>query len=366
MNYDRLLFIFLFSMSFTFAISPFVIGFLYKYKVWKQRDELKIIENQMKKKPTPRMGGILFIAAVFFTTIFFNWNRQYTYVPVGVMMMAGALGITDDFLLIFGRERTVATVKDSFRGIVHDGLVRKIGHVMLIPWRAYASLFSGFNSSEGKELFPHERIFIYLVISCMVMWWFYFKLNFPGKDILWLPFGFSLTIGALMIPFIILTVFTTTIAVALTDGLDGLLANLAIAAFGGFGLIAITQNAVPLALFCATMIGALFAYLYFNIKPARIWMGEVGSVALGATLATVAVLLNRPILLYVIGLLFFIDFMSTFLQVYSVKIFHRRLFPIAPIHHYFEKIGWDESKIVIRAAIIAWTLTFVGVWLSSK
>ncbi|MEI7603944.1 MAG: phospho-N-acetylmuramoyl-pentapeptide-transferase [bacterium] len=364
MDYNRLFFIYIFVLSLCFAISPFIIHILYKYKVWKQRDELKIIENQMKKKPTPRMGGIIFILGVFFTTLLFNWDRQYTYVPTGVMMMGAALGATDDILQIFGRKRAVTTFTDGIKGIVKDSIFRKIINILLIPWRAYSSLFSGFNSSEGKELFPHERIFIYLIISVVVMWWFYFKLDLPGKNELWLPFGMSLTIGWLMIPFIIGIVFTTTVAVALTDGLDGLLASLAIVSFAAFGIISVLQGAYSLATFCVTMVGALMAYLYFNIKPARIWMGEVGSVALGTTLATVAVLLNRPILLIIIGLMYFIDFFSVLIQVYGVKIFHKRLLPIAPIHHWFEKLGWDESKIVVRAFIVAWVIAVIGVWLS--
>ena len=367
MNYDNVLFIFLFALGISFLCAPIIINMLYRFRVWKRKEYIQDIANQAQKKNTPIMGGLIFIVGVLITTLLFNRQREFTYVPLAVMMISAALGFTDDMISIFGRGRAVKTLKDSFHAITGDySFFHKLLQILLIPWRAYASLFSGFNSSDGKELFPHERILVYLITGFIVAWWFYFKISWPTRDILWLPFGLSITIGWLMIPFIILVVFGTTVAVAITDGLDGLLASLSIPAFTAFGIIATIQGSAPLALFCATMVGALFAYLYFNIKPARIWMGDTGSVALGATLATVAVLLNRPILILVVGLLFIIDFLSSTIQVYGVKIFHRRFLPYAPIHHWFEKIGWDESKIVMRAMIIAWVLAFIGVWLAFK
>lgn len=369
MDFDKIIYIFFFALIISFTAAPFIINFLYKNRVWKRRqtDLLQMVANQADeyKNRTPILGGLIFIFGTVVTTVLFNLDRQYTFVPLGVLIIAATLGFTDDFISIIGRARTVKTMKDTVRTLQgKTNIFNKIHSILVFPWRMYASIFSGFNSSDRKELFPHERILIYLITGAIVAWWFYFKISWPDKDLLWLPFHLSINIGILMVPFIVIAVIGTTTAVAITDGLDGLLASLAIPAFTSFGIIAILQGSAPLAYFCATMVASLLAYLYFNIKPARVWMGDMGAVALGATLATVAVLLSKPILLLVIGLLFVIDFASSFIQVYGVKIFKRRLLPIAPIHHWFEQLGWDESKIVMRANIAAWVLCILGVWLS--
>ena len=367
MDYNKLFYIFLFGLIFSFAISPLIINALYKYKVWKRKEYIQNIENQAKKKNTPIMGGLIFVIGTLVITFLFNRNREYTYIPMAVIAISSTLGFTDDLISIFGRGRTIRTLKDTAAIISgHNNIIYKFIHIILIPWRLYSSLFVGFNSGDGKELFPHERIFVYFITAGIVAWWFYYKISWPDKDILWLPFNLSITIGVLVIPFIILLIIGTTTAVAITDGLDGLLASLAITSFVSLGVIAYIQSSFYLAVFCATMVGSLFAYLYFNIKPARIWMGDTGAVALGATMATVAVLLNRPILIFVLGLLYFIDLGSSFIQVYGVKVFHKKLLPIAPIHHWFEKLGWDESKIVIRATILSWVLGVIAIWLSTQ
>lgn len=367
MNYDEILLLFCFSFFFSTVIGIPIIAILYKYKVWKRRLEVAVqIENQALKKNTPILGGLIFVVGITVTTMLFNWERQYTYVPVGVLILSFLLGAADDLLSIFSRQRAFRTIKDSLLGLSSGNIGQKIVHFLSLPWRAWASLFSGFKSSDRRELFAHERIVIYLIIGATVAWWFYYKVDWVDKSILWLPFNWSIYIGPVMIAVIILVVVGMSIAVNITDGLDGLVTSISIPAFMGYAIIAALQGLTSITLFCVTVVGALFAFLYFNVKPARVWMGDAGAVAIGATLAIIAIITGKIVLLLPIGALFIIDFMSSFIQVYGVKLFHKRLLPYAPLHHWFEKIGWDEGKIVARAMIIEFILVVISIWLSTK
>ena len=149
-------------------------------------------------------------------------------------------------------------------------------------------------------------------------------------------------------------------AVNISDGLDGLAGGLLVMSFSAFGVIALLQGHIKLAGFCFTVVGALLSYLWFNIYPARFFMGDVGSFAFGTSLGVVAMMTNTLFLLPIIGVLFVVEAGSSLLQIISKKLFHRKIFISAPIHHHLEATGWPEVKVTMRFWVIAGVAAFIG------
>ena len=192
-------------------------------------------------------------------------------------------------------------------------------------------------------------------------WYFFAKI---GIDVVHVTFLGDWTLGWLIIPLFAFVVVATGNAVNISDGLDGLAGGLVSISYGAFGIIAILQGQFLLAGFCFTVVGALLSYLWFNIYPARFFMGDVGSFALGTSLGVVAILTNTLFLLPVIGFVFVIEAGSSLIQIVSKRVFKRRVFISAPIHHHLEAIGWPETKVTMRFWVIAYVAAFVGVLLA--
>ena len=180
-------------------------------------------------------------------------------------------------------------------------------------------------------------------IGVALGYWFYAVLGFSAVHI---PFYGSVDLGWFIVPLFAFAVVATGNAVNISDGLDGLAGGLAAIAFGGFGVIALLQGNPMIAGFCFTVVGALLSYLWFNIHPARFFMGDVGSFALGTSLGVVAMLTNTFLLLPVIGFLFVVEAGSSALQIFSKRVFKRKIFISAPIHHHLEAKGWPAPKVL--------------------
>jgi phospho-N-acetylmuramoyl-pentapeptide-transferase len=198
-------------------------------------------------------------------------------------------------------------------------------------------------------------------ISLALGWYFFVKLGFSDIHI---PFYGDLALGWLIVPLFAFAVTATSNAVNISDGLDGLAGGLLVAAYGAFGAIAVFQGQTILAGFCFTVLGALLSYLWFNIHPARFFMGDVGSFALGTSLGVVAMLTNTLFLLPVIGIVFVVEAGSSLLQITSKKLFHKKIFLSAPIHHHLEAKGWPEPKVTMRFWVISFIAAFIGVLLA--
>ena len=155
-----------------------------------------------------------------------------------------------------------------------------------------------------------------------------------------------------------------TFAVNETDGLDGLSGGTLAIAFASYGLIALVEGQVALAAFCGIIIGALLAFLWFNIYPARFFMGDTGSTALGMTLGVIAFLTNSVAVLPIIGFIFVLEAASLIIQVISKKFFKRKVFLVAPIHHHFEALGWPETKVTMRFWVISAVMGIIGVMIA--
>lgn len=195
------------------------------------------------------------------------------------------------------------------------------------------------------------------VLAAGLGWFFFAKL---GYSAIHMPFVGSIELGWLIIPLFMLAVVSTSNAVNISDGLDGLAGGLLMISFGTFGVIAVMQGNIGIAGFCFTVVGALLSYLWFNIYPARFFMGDVGSFAYGTALGVVAMLTNTIFLLPIIGAIFVVEAGSSLVQLISKRFFGRKVFISAPIHHHLEAVGWPETKVTMRFWVIACVAAFLG------
>lgn len=310
-------------------LTPVYTFFAYRYKFWKKQrttsttGELlevftKLHANKFKRN-IPTMAGIISVVAITVVTLAFNLDRGQTWLPLAALVGGGFVGLLDDIINIRGKNLGVAGLRSSFKFIMIVG------------------------------------------ISIALGWFFFVKLGFGDIH---LPFLGDLHIGWLIVPLFAFAVTATSNAVNISDGLDGLAGGLLAASYGAFGVIALFQGQAMLAGFCFTVLGALLSYLWFNIYPARFFMGDVGSFALGTSLGVVAMLTNTLFLLPVIGILFVVEAGSSLVQIISKRLFHRKVFISAPIHHHLEAKGWPETKVTMRFWIIGCIAAFVGVLLA--
>ena len=328
MEFIRILFLSTAAFIVAILATPILTHFLYRYKLGKQiRDASEApvyAKLHAAKAGTPTMGGILVwgtVLVVILITSATTWSflsRSETLLPLGVMLASAVVGLVDD---IFN--------------------IKKRG-------------------SHGGGLRMRHRLFIYTVIAVVGAWWFYTKLQW---DILHVPFFGNFNIGAWYVPFFIVVLVATSFSVNETDGLDGLAAGSLLAGYGAYGVIAFLLGRYDLAVFCGVVIGALLAFLWFNIFPARFFMGDTGAMSLGITLGIIAMLTNYALLLPIIGFVFVLESVSVLIQLSSKALFKRKVFITSPIHHHLEAVGWPEPKIVMRFWIIAVVMASLGIML---
>lgn len=326
------------TVAFIFAMvwTPLLTNFLYKHKLGKQiRDDGTtpiFTKMHAHKAGTPTMGGLLiWVTVLIFSVLFFylakflpgeffkNLNflsRSQTLLPLGCLVASALIGLADDFL---------------------D--VRKMGH-----------------KNRGIK-FSHKLI-LYAIIALIGACWFYFKLDW---DVAHIPFLGNFSLGWYYILFFIAVVVGTAFAVNQTDGLDGLAGGTLLISFASYGIILFATQKYDLASFCGVIVGALLAFLWFNINPARFFMGDTGSISLGITLAIVALYTNTVFILPFLGFIFVIEAFSSIIQLTSKKLrAGKKIFLSSPIHHHLEALGWPESKIVMRFWVIAGVSAVVG------
>lgn len=326
---DALLQIFLLStIAFLLAmvLTPVYTFAAYRYKFWKrQRTEsttgevLKIftkLHAAKFKRNIPTMAGMVFVLAITVVTFFFNLDRAETWLPLAALAGGALVGLIDDIINIRGGGKGVAGLRSQLKFLMIAAIGVGLG------------------------------------------WFFFAKL---GIDTVHVPFIGDWNLGWFIIPLFAFVVVATGNAVNISDGLDGLAGGLAAMAFGGFGIIAILQGNTLLAGFCFTVVGALLSYLWFNIYPARFFMGDVGSFALGTSLGVVAMLTNSLFILPIIGIVFVFEAGSSLIQIFSKKVFKRKIFISAPVHHHLEAKGWPETKVTMRFWVIAAVASFIGV-----
>lgn len=353
------------SCVFAFAWSPLLSHLLYKYKVIKSpKVELTHTHGDSIKAKTPIMGGILVILTVAIITYAFNWERSFTWVPIGVMLLAAGLGAIDDLLNIYGtrrRNRSIAQVLTLIR--VHQNYAVRLWLLITLPWTIFkrASLMLG--SHPGKGVYVHEKLLFQFLAGGIAAWWIYFKLG-AAWHFLNIPFVGQYHVGWLIIPIIIFMIVFTANAVNIADGMDGLAGGMLIPTFGALALLSWTGGFTELTVLNATVVGALITYTYFNIKPARFMMGDVGSLGLGALLAINALAIGENVSLIFLAFVFYVEATTVIIQVCGRIILRRRIFRMAPLHHHFELSGWSEEKTIMRFWIVHAFMVLVGIWIS--
>lgn len=221
--------------------------------------------------------------------------------------------------------------------------------------------FFGFKESGFFGIRMRTKLLLQIFLSAVIASLMYFEL---GISILHIPFIGTFELGLLYIPFATLVIVSFTNAVNITDGLDGLASGILMISLFGLWFLSASILDVPLAVFIAMWLGSLVSFLYFNVFPARLWMGDVGALSFGATLAVVGLLLGKVAALTIIGFIFVLEIASSALQLFSKKYRKKKLFPAAPLHLSLQHHGWEEPKIVQRAWLIQIILTIFGVWLA--
>ncbi|MEI6850565.1 MAG: phospho-N-acetylmuramoyl-pentapeptide-transferase [Candidatus Saccharibacteria bacterium] len=310
-------------------ITPVYTLLAYKYKFWKKQrtnsttgEKLEVftkLHAEKFKRNIPTMAGIIFVLSIVVITLIFNLNRGQTWLPLAALIGGAFVGLLDDIINVRGSGKGVAGLRSSIK-------------------------------------------FTMIVAIGLVLGWFFFeKLHFVS---VYIPFWQSLTIGWAIVPLFAFAVVATSNAVNISDGLDGLAGGLVSISFVTFGIIALFQSQFLLAGFCFTVVGALLSYLWFNIYPARFFMGDVGSFALGTSLGVVAMLTNTLFLLPIIGIIFVIEAGSSLIQIISKRVFGKRVFISAPYHQHLEASGWPETKVTMRFWIIAVVAAFLGILLA--
>ncbi|MBD7907215.1 phospho-N-acetylmuramoyl-pentapeptide-transferase [Sporosarcina gallistercoris] len=262
-------------------------------------------QAHMKKAGTPTMGGLIFLVAILIATPILSYINgvltTQTIVLLLVLVGFGIIGFIDDFIIVVMK-----------RNLGLTSLQKLIGQIII-------------------------AIFAFFLL----------KLG-PFDTVISIPFtGFEIDMGIFYVVFLIFWLVGFSNAVNLTDGLDGLVSGTSSIAFSAFGILAVSYNQQDIAMFSFVVSGAMLGFLLFNMKPARVFMGDTGSLALGGALAMISMLIKQEFLLLIIGIVYVIETLSVIIQVISFKTTGKRVFKMSPIHHHFELSGWSEWKVVL-------------------
>jgi len=308
-------------------LTPLYTTVAYRLQLWKRPRALSLsgqpatvfnsLHAEKHKRHIPTMAGIIFILATSLITLAANLSRPETWLPLAAFAGAAAVGLLDDII----------NIRSNGKGVA--GLPSRL------------------------------KLLLITIIGLVGGWYFYNKLG--TSSIHWPGVHGNMHIGWLIVPLFMLVVVATANAVNISDGLDGLAGGLTANAFTVYAVIAALEHRYGVAGFCMTLVGALLSYTWFNVFPARFFMGDIGSFALGTALGVVAMLTNTVLLLPIIGLVFVAEAGSVILQVLSKKLRNgKKIFRVSPVHHHFEAIGWPETKVTMRFWVIGQVAGLIG------
>ncbi len=411
----------LFAFAIVLVLTPWFVQFLRKNNIGKQlrvetvdgKDPAIFRTYHQSKFGTPTMGGLIIWGGIFITVFFSRFlalpglvehsllQRGQVYLPLFVLFSLGILGGFDDYLNIIGTDE--ARMRRAMKRIktfvlasavvvipaalyvfinylktptVETDASLAVGLIGVTVWYAFFLFVMIFFALSGvvlddvlqKVLLGQRRkgglgvmpkILSLLILSLIGALWFYVKLDISSIHI---PYFGALQLGLWYIPVFIFIVVGTANAVNFTDGLDGLAGGLLVIAFGAFGVLAYVQGLFILSAFCGVCVGAIAAFLWHNVPPALFFMGDTGSLALGGTLAVIAMMIDQALVLPLIGFVFVIEMLSVIIQLTSKKFRKgKKVFLAAPIHHHFEALGWGESKVTMRLWIVGAFAALLGI-----
>jgi phospho-N-acetylmuramoyl-pentapeptide-transferase len=316
-DFKEVLFPLVITFLFTMLISPLFIPLLKRLK-YGQQIRTDGPQGHLKKAGTPTMGGIIILLAIALASLKFIDKNSELVVLLVATLGFGLIGFLDDYIKIVFRRSLGLTAK--------------------------------------------QKLFGQLLVSAVVC---YFLIQMEHSTTLHVPFfDWSFSLGWFYFPFVAFLMLGTSNAVNFTDGLDGLLAGTSAIAFGGFVIIAMKGHSPETAIFAAAMIGAVLGFLVFNAHPAKVFMGDTGSLGIGGGLTAVAILTKEELLLAIIGGVFVMEIMSVVIQVISFKTRGKRVFKMSPIHHHFELVGWSEWRVVTTFWFVGIVLATLGLYLN--
>lgn len=322
----------------------FIVGMIFTPSIIRQLNKYNFVKNvrddgytpiytklHKKKEGTPVGGGIVvwgtvsvlavlfwFISFLFPSSITIDLNfltRPQTLLPLGALVASAIVGFIDDYLN-----------------------VSKIG-------------------PKGGGLRMRHRLLLYIVVAAYGAWWFYSKLEWSQIHV---PGIGDYEIGLWYIPLFMLVIVSTAFSVNESDGLDGLAGGIVLFCFGAFGALSFAMGRVELAMFCAAIVGALLAFLWYNVYPARFFMGDTGAMSLGTTLGVIAMLTNSALVLPIIAFPLVVESLSVIIQMTSKNLIGKKVFLSTPIHHHFEALGWPETQVTMRFWIVAAMSSIIG------
>lgn len=297
-----------------------LIPFLRKKKIG-QRISIYVGSSHKKKEGTPTMGGLIFVLPTIFATI--------------ALIFAKKLELTPNLIIIL-----FVFIGYAFIGFLDD--------------------FLSIKKKNNEGLSTYQKLFLQLIIALV---FFYLYMEKGGQtSLVSSTLGINIEMGWFYGVFLLFILIGASNAVNLTDGLDGLAGGLSAISFIAFGLISIAVGFEEIGIFTFILVGGLMGFLIFNTHPAKIFMGDTGSLALGAVMAAIAILTHREITLLVVASVFVVETLSVILQVVWMFLFHKKLFLMTPLHHHFEKIGWSETDIVKLFWVVGLILTMAGVY----
>jgi phospho-N-acetylmuramoyl-pentapeptide-transferase len=307
-------------------VTPVYTNIAYNHQWWKrQRTDAwsggkavvyHKLHAEKHKRNIPTMAGLIFVISILLVTVVFNLRRSQTWLPLAGLIGAGLIGLVDDAM----------NIKSSGNGVAGMSAKVKFG--------------------------------LYSIVVLLGGWWFYDKL---GVHSIHLPWVGQWHIGVAVIALFWLVVISTAISVNFSDGLDGLAGGLLVSSFSSYTIIAATEHKFALAGFCLTVVGSLLSYTWFNIYPARFFMGDVGAFALGTALGIIALQTDTVYVLPIIGAVYVVETGSVIINRLSKKFRHgKKVFLSSPIHHHFEAIGWPETKVTMRFWILGQVASVLG------
>ncbi len=320
MQEQVLFFTILLGFLITVLLSPFFIPFLRRLKFGQSiREEGP--KSHQKKTGTPTMGGIMILLSIIITTLVmtekFSEPTIKTFILLFVTIGFGLLGFLDDFIKVAMKRNLGLTSKQKL-----------LGQIIV-------------------------SIIIYFLLK---------QTDFSTS--VEIPFtNYSFELGFFYVLFIVFWLVGFSNAVNLTDGLDGLVSGTAAIAFGAFAVLAWNQSNFEVSIFSIAVVGAVLGFLVFNAHPAKVFMGDTGSLALGGAIASIAILTKLELLLLIIGGVFVIETLSVILQVISFKTTGKRIFRMSPLHHHYELVGWSEWRVVVTFWTAGLLLAIMGIYI---
>ena len=315
-----ILFTILMGFLITVLLSPVFIPFLRRLKFGQSiRDEGP--QSHQKKTGTPTMGGVMILLSIIVTTLVMTGKFAEPTIKTFLLLLVtfgfGLLGFLDDFIKVVMKRNLGLTSKQKLLGQI---IISVVFYLLL-----------------RQNNLPTDVNIPFFNVSIELGWMYVFFITF------WLV-GFSN-------------------AVNLTDGLDGLLSGTAAIAFGAFAVLAWNQSQFEIAIFSVAVVGAVLGFLVFNAHPAKVFMGDTGSLALGGAIAAIAILTKLELLLVIIGGVFVIETLSVIIQVLSFKTTGRRIFRMSPLHHHYELIGWSEWRVVVTFWSVGLLFAVLGIYI---